>query len=82
MPRRSSLARVNAEQPHALYEALGAKLFERCTAIAPRHGLRFENRLYSLDSGFIELSLAVVPRATYKSAKGAAKLHVGLDHDG
>ena len=82
VPARSSLARVNAEQPHTLYESLCGQLFERCSVHAPRHGFRFRHKLYSLDSSFLELSLAVFPWATYKSAKGAAKLHVGLDHDG
>ena len=79
---RASLARVNAEQPHSLYEALCAKLLERCSALAPRHGFRFRHKLYALDSSFIELSLSVFPWATYKASKGAAKLHVGLDLDG
>ena len=79
---RSSLSRVNAEQPYSLYEALCAKLLERCSALAPRHGFRFKHKLYTLDSSFIELSLTVFPWASYKAAKGAAKLHVGLDHEG
>ncbi len=45
---RSSLARVNEEQPYALYEELFGKLYERCRRIAPRHGFRFKNKLYSL----------------------------------
>ena len=48
----------------------------------PRHGFRFKHKLYTLDSSFIELSLMVFAWASYKSAKGAAKLHVGLDHEG
>jgi hypothetical protein len=82
VPPRSSLSRVNREQPHGLYEALHARLLERCSAVAPRHGFRFKHKLYALDSSFIELSLSVFPWATYQTAKGAAKLHVGLDHDG
>jgi hypothetical protein len=79
---RSSLSRVNAEQPYSLDEALCAKLLERCSALAPRHGFRFKHKLYTLDSSFIELSLMVFPWASYKSAKGAAKRHVALDHEG
>lgn len=47
---RSSLARVNADQPYTLYEALFGKLSARCQARAPRHGFRFKNKLYSLDA--------------------------------
>jgi putative transposase len=79
---RSSLARVNEEQPFALYEALFAKLYARCQRSAPRHGFRFKNKLYSLDSSLIDLSLKVFPWAHYALGKAAMKLHVGLDHDG
>ncbi len=40
---RSSLARVNAEQPYTLYEALFKRLLARCQQRAPRHGFRFKN---------------------------------------
>ncbi len=79
---RSSLARVNEEQPYTLYEALFGKLYERCCNLAPRHGFRFKNKLYSLDSSLIDLSLKVFPWAHYALGKAAMKLHVGLDHDG
>jgi len=82
VPARSSLARVNAEQPHQLYEALCGQLLERAAALAPRHHFRFKHKLFVLDSSFLELSLSVFPWATYKASKGAAKLHVGLDLDG
>jgi putative transposase len=79
---RSSLARVNEEQPCTLYEALFARLYERCQRLAPRHGFRFKNKLYSLDSSLIDLSLKVFPWAHYALGKAAMKLHLGLDHDG
>ena len=79
---RSSLARVNQAQPWTLYEALFARLYARCQRLAPRHGFRFRNRLYSLDTSLIDLSLAVFPWAHYALGKAALKLHVGLDHSG
>lgn len=80
--KRTTLARVNEEQPHTLYEALFSKLYDRCGRLAPRHGFRFKNKLYSLDSSLIDLSLTVFPWAHYALGKAAMKLHVGLDHDG
>lgn len=80
--KRSSLARVNEEQPFSLYEALFSKLYARCQRSAPRHGFRFKNKLYALDSSLIDLSLRVFPWAHYALGKAAMKLHVGLDHDG
>jgi hypothetical protein len=79
---RSSLARVNEEQPATLYAALFERLYARCWAHAPRHGFRFKNKLYSLDSSLIDLSLEVFPWAHYALGKAAMKLHLGLDHDG
>lgn len=79
---RSSLARVNEKQTYSLYEALFAKLLSRCQGLAPRHGFRFKNKLYSLDASTIDLCLSVFPWAKFRSTKGAVKLHVGLDHDG
>ena len=79
---RSSLARLNEQQPHELYEALFHKLLSRCQGQAPRHGFRFKNKLVSLDASTIDLCLSVFPWAKFRRTKGAVKLHVGLDHDG
>lgn len=79
---RSSLARVNEQQPHSLYEALFGKLLARCQGLAPKHGFRFKNKLYSLDASTIDLCLDVFPWAKFRSTKGAVKLHVGMDHSG
>ena len=79
---RSSLARVNGEQPHELYEELFGRLLSRCRGSAPGHGFRFHNPLYSLDATTIDLCLSMFPWARFRRAKGAVKLHVGLDHAG
>lgn len=50
--------------------------------MAPKHGFSFKNKRYSLDASTIDLCLSVFPWATFRRAKGAIKLHVGLDHDG
>jgi Transposase DDE domain/Domain of unknown function (DUF4372) len=79
---RSSLARVNEQQPHTLYEALFGRLLARCQSLSPKHRFRFKNKLYSLDASTIDLCLSVFPWADFRTTKGAIKLHVGLDHDG
>lgn len=79
---RTSLARVNEQQPFTLYEALFGKMLSRCQGMAPKHGFRFKNKLYSLDASTIDLCLAVFPWAKFRTTKGAVKLHVGLDHSG
>lgn len=79
---RSSFARVNERQPHTFYEALFARLYQRCQGLAPTHGFRFKNKLYSLDASLIDLSLGIFPWAHFARSKAAMKLHVGLDHEG
>ncbi len=79
---RTSLARLNQQQPYTLYESLFAKLYSRCRGRAPGHGFRFKNKLYSLDASLIDLSLKIFPWAHYALGKAAMKLHVSLDHGG
>lgn len=79
---RSSLARTNEKQPWTLYEALFFKLLGRCQRQAPGHGFRFKNKLFSLDASTIDVCLSMFPWAKFRQAKGAVKLHVGLDHAG
>lgn len=79
---RSTLSRLNENQPAALYEALFGKLYKQCLHHAPKHGFKFKNKLYSLDASLIDLSLKIFPWAHYALGKGAVKLQVGLDHRG
>ena len=79
---RSSLARVNTEQPYSLYEALFGRLLSRCQERAPKHGFRFKNKLYAVDASTIDLCLSVFPWASFRRTKAAIKLHVGLDQGG
>jgi len=79
---RSSLARVNAEQPYTLFEALFHRLAAATQRASPGHHLRFKNPLFSFDGSLIELSLALFPWAHFANRKAALKLHVGLDHGG
>jgi putative transposase len=57
-------------------------MLARCQAIAPKHGFRFRNKLYSLDASTIDLCLSMFDWAKFRTTKGAVKIHVGLDHDG
>jgi len=79
---RATLARVNEQQPAALYERLFFKLLDRCREISPGHRFKFKNKLYLLDTTTIDLCLAVFPWAKFRKTKGAIKLHFGIDADG
>lgn len=79
---RSSIARVNEQQPASLFEELFHKLLARTQGLSPGHRFRFKGRLISLDASLIELTASLFPWAKYQKTKGAIKIHVGLDHAG
>jgi Transposase DDE domain/Domain of unknown function (DUF4372) len=79
---RSTLARVNEQQPASLFEALFHQLLARTQKGGPSHRFRFKGKVFSVDATLIELAASVFPWAGYQATKGAIKLHVGLDHDG
>ena len=54
----------------------------RCQGLAPGHGFRFRNKLYSLDASTVDLCRSMYPWAKFKQTKGTVKLHAGIDHDG
>ena len=77
---RSTLARINEQQPAALYEALFFKLLNKFKGQPSHHRFRFKNPLYSLDASVIDLSLQLFPWASVHQDKAAVKLSVGLNH--
>lgn len=85
-PKRSTLAYANANRPWSLYQTVFEQLLAKCQASgAGRRGckkFRFKNKLVSLDSSVIDLSLSLFDWAQFRRTKGAVKLHLLLDHDG
>ncbi len=79
---RSTLARVNQNQPASLFEEVFHKLLDRTQSTARGHKFRFKGKLFSLDASLIEVTASLFPWAKYQVTKGAIKLHVGLDHGG
>jgi len=77
---RSTLARLNEQQPFELYQALFYKLLSRCKNQPSEHKFRFKNPLYSLDASAIDLSLKLFPWAKHRSDTANVKLSVGLNH--
>jgi putative transposase len=47
-----------------------------------KHGFRFQNPLFSIDSTTIDLCLKLFPWADFRKGKGGIKLTVKLDHQG
>ena len=82
-PTRSTLAYANQHRPWQLYEAVFHQLRERCEALGGiRKKFRFHNKLVSMDSTSIDLCVSLFDWSRYKRTKGAAKLHLLLDHNG
>lgn len=77
---KTTLARLNEQQPFELYQALFYRLLGKFNTASCAHRFRFKNPLYSLDASLIDLSLALFPWAACNKEKAAVKLHVGLNH--
>ena len=82
-PKRSTLAYANAHRPWQLYQSLFQCLYQRCQSlVGTTRRFRFHNPLLTLDSTLIDLCASLYDWATYQRTKGAAKLHLVLDHQG
>jgi hypothetical protein len=86
-PKRSTLSYANEHRPWELYETLFMQLLARCQSVVftnsgGKKKFIFKNKLFSLDSSTITLSLSLFDWAKYQRKKGAVKLHMLLDHDG
>jgi hypothetical protein len=85
-PKKSTLAYANEHRPWSLYQTIFQQLLAKCHAAVAgrdqRRKFRFKNKLVSLDSSVIDLSLSVFDWAKFRRTKGAVKLHLLLDHDG
>ena len=79
---RSTFADANNMRPASFYEALFAKVYQRCRVVSPKHKFKFKNKLYSLDASVIDLSLSAFPWAHFRRTKAAIKIHTLLDHSG
>lgn len=82
-PNKSTLAYANEHRSWQLYQRVFNILLARCQQATSRpRPFRFRNPLLSIDATIIELCATMFDWAKYKQGKGAAKLHLVLDHDG
>lgn len=83
-PAKSTLAYANAHRPYQMFEQMFFDMLAICKDASPgrKRKFRFKNQLLSLDASVIELCLSMFSWADYRHGKGAAKLHLILDHDG
>ncbi len=84
-PKKPTLAYANKHRPWEIYRDVFEKLYQRCADEAlhrAKRKFRFRNKLLSLDASLIPLCVKTFDWAKYRTGKGAAKLHLLLDHDG
>ena len=79
---KSTLSDANNNRNADIFRDTFYSLLEKCRELSPRHGFRFKNPLYSFDSTLIDVCLSLYPWATYRTKKGAFKVHTLLDHNG
>jgi putative transposase len=77
---RSTLARLNEQQPAELYNSVFSRLLHRCQHVPGKHKFRFKSPLYSLDASAIDLSLKLFPWAAHRHDTATLKLSVGLNN--
>jgi putative transposase len=80
--KRSTLSYANKHRNSNLFKAVFEHLLEAAQAVKEKHGFRFKNPLYSIDSTIIDLCLKLFPWADFRKGKGGIKLTVKLDHQG
>ena len=81
-PSRSTLSYANTKRPAELFEKVFYNALGTASSHAPGKPFKFKSKLYSLDSSVIELCANTFDWAKFRASKGAAKLHLLLDHDG
>ena len=80
--KRSTLSYANAHRDSDLYKAMFEGLVSETHSVKAKHGFKFKNPLYSIDSTIIDLCLKLFPWADFRKGKGGIKLTVKLDHQG
>jgi len=82
-PSHSTLAYANEHRPWQLFQEVFLMLLTRFQSEGlGKKKFRFKNKLVSLDSTLIDLSVSLFDWALFRQTKGAIKLHLLLDHDG
>ena len=80
--KRSTLSYANAHRDSDLFKSVFESLLAEAQPFKEKHGFRFKNPLYSIDTTTIDLCLKLFPWADFRKGKGGIKLTVKLDHQG
>jgi Transposase DDE domain/Domain of unknown function (DUF4372) len=79
----NTLAHANKTRPWQLYQDMAHELYRFCCdKRPPRKRFKFKSSLFIMDATVISLCLSLFPWATYRTRKGAVKMHALLDWHG
>lgn len=79
----NTLAHANKTRPWQLYQDMAHELYKLCCdKRPPQKRFKFKSRLFIMDATTISLCLSLYPWATYRTRKGAVKMHALLDWHG
>ena len=70
---KSSLSEANKKRDWRIFREIFYIIKERKEMMSGKHGFRFNNKLYLLDTTFIELAISLFPWAVYRKRKGGDK---------
>jgi len=73
--KRSTLSDAHARRDSRIFESTFYDLLSHCQNITPKYRFKFKNPLYAIDSTTVDLCLSLFPWATYRTTKGAIKMH-------
>lgn len=85
VPCKSSLSYMNTHRSYELFKDLYFQLLDHLVnkhSFARKGLLQLKRKIYLLDASIIPLCLDIFDWATYRTSKGAVKLHAVLDYDG
>jgi len=66
---RSTLSDANSKRSADIYKDAFYGFLGKCQSLAPKHGFRFKNPLYTLDATVIDLCLAAFPWAKFRTSE-------------
>jgi hypothetical protein len=80
--KRSTLSYANNHRSSGLFKNVFEKILGEAQRLKTRHGFKFKNPLFSIDSTIIDLCLKLFPWADFRKGKAGIKLTDKLDHQG
>jgi putative transposase len=80
--KRSTVSYANTHRDSNLFKTIFENLVMQAQEIKSKHGFRFKNPLFSIDSTIIDLCLKLFPWADFRKGKAGIKVTIKLDHQG